>query len=202
MPEPKDGKTTTEGAPEPKAGEADSKIAELQKDSSALAEFLKSNRRLVEETQRLTAEVNKFEKAKKDAEDKALADQGKFKDLAEREKGEKAELQKKFSERAIVSELKTEALKAGILNSDDVALADRSSLKVDENFTVTGAAEAIEALKKSKPYLFKASDGNPTTPPPGAPAPNLKNQLINPNQGSESAEDRITRGFETSMRKK
>jgi len=201
MPDPKDGKTTTEGTTEPKKGEVDPTITELQKDPDAIAELLKTKRSANAEAKTLREKLEALDKKKQDDEKKALEEQGKFKDLAEKEKGEKAELQKKFSERAITSELKTEAIKAGILNSDDVALADRSSIKVDENFTVTGATDAIEALKKSRPYLFKAADST-TTPPPGAPAPSLKTTLINPNQGQESAEDRITRGFEASMRKK
>ncbi len=201
-PDPKTGSPTA-GTTEPKQGYGiDPKIAELMKDPDAIAELLKTKRSANAEAKTYREKLEALEKKRQDDEKKALEDQGKFKDLAEKEKGEKVELAKRFSERAIVNELKTEALKAGIINSDDVALADRSAVKADENFVVTGAAEAIEALKKSKPYLFTAADDRTPMPPPGAPPPKLKDKLFNPNLESESPEARITRGFEASMRKK
>jgi hypothetical protein len=189
-----------EGTPDGKTPEVDPAIAEIQKDPNAVAALLKAKRDANAEATAYRFKLDALDKKKQDDEKKALEDQGKFKDLAEKEKGEKTELMKKFSERAVLSELRTEALKAGILDTDAVILADKSGIKVDENFGISGAAEAIAALKKSKPFLFKAADES-TTPAPGTPNPPLKTTLINPHKEGESVLDRITRGLESPKKK-
>ena len=51
----------------------------------------------------------------------------------------------------------------GLLDADAaLALMDKSSVKVDQNGVVSGAKEALEALKTAKPYLFKADEAKPT----------------------------------------
>jgi len=49
--------------------------------------------------------------------------------------------------------------------ADAFNLADLSSVEVTEDGEVTGVAEALKALAKEKPYLIKAENGGPGTPP-------------------------------------
>ena len=58
--------------------------------------------------------------------------------------------------------------------------------------------EAIEALKKSKPYLF-AKDSQKGVPPPGTKPPSPRG-VFSPETGdrSLSPQDRIARGLEKS----
>lgn len=95
-------------------------------------------------------------KAKEDA-DKAVAEaNGKVTDAATA-----------AEKRVIRAELKAEALKAGMIDLDGLQLADLSGVKLDDKGEVVGGAEAIEALKKAKPYLFGAAStsSTKTTPP-------------------------------------
>lgn len=72
--------------------------------------------------------------------------------------------------RIINAELRAEATKAGMVDLDGLKLLDIEAAKVtlDADGNVKGAAEALEGLKKAKPYLFTpANTGNTETPKPG-----------------------------------
>lgn len=64
--------------------------------------------------------------------------------------------QKKAIQEKIFSELKTEAIKAGIHNIDDIyKLADISKVSLNDRGEVIGASDEITNLKSSRPYLFR-----------------------------------------------
>lgn len=73
-------------------------------------------------------------------------------------------------ERIVRAELKAAALKAGMVDTDGLKLADLSKVKLNDQGEVEGADELMTDLKKAKPYLFgAASTSNPTNPPPKDP---------------------------------
>ena len=77
--------------------------------------------------------------------------------------------------RVIRAELKTLATTAaGMIDLDGLKLADLSTVKINKDGEVEGAAEMMEALKKSKPYLFGTATTSTTTKPPPADKPKLK----------------------------
>lgn len=101
------------------------------------------------------------EKADQDAEQKRLAEQGKFKELADREKARADELELKYQTTAKVNALKLEAIKNGTLDADAVvALAKLEDIKLSEDGSVdtTSVTAIIENMKANKKYLF--GDGN------------------------------------------
>jgi len=102
----------------------------------------------------------------KAAEEKAAADT-----TAARTAAEQA-----ANDRIIRAELKAEAIKAGMVDLDGLKLADLTTVKLDDQGNVTGAAEMLAALKESKPYLFTAAPvhSSQPTPPPPAPKPGDK----------------------------
>ena len=75
------------------------------------------------------------------------------------------------NDRILRSELKAIALKAGMIDLDGLKLADLSGVKLKDDGTIDGADAMLEALKKSKPYLFGAgqSSSPPGTPPSSKP---------------------------------
>lgn len=177
-----------------KGGESE-KIANLMKDPEAIKQLIHERSRFMGESQKYLLDLNKFEKAKKDAEDKALVDQGKFKEAFESAKTERDKDRDSFKAQRIGFELNLEAIKAGMTYPEDaILLCDKSKIEVSVDYVkVTGAKEAVELLKKSKPDLFKEA-GSTGTPPPGTPKPHLKG-ILQPAAG-ESVLDRITRGLE------
>ena len=89
---------------------------------------------------------------------------GQFKDLYETEKTKRLEVETarladvaESNARYIRSEVRAKAAEAGIQDVSDVALIDFTKFKISDDGEVEGAAEAVEALKKSKPYLFKGT---------------------------------------------
>ncbi len=72
---------------------------------------------------------------------------------------------------------RTAAIAAGVHNADDaLALADLSGVKKDKDGKPAGVAEALEALKASRPYLFGEApkpgvQRGQTTGPNGPPSP-------------------------------
>ena len=56
--------------------------------------------------------------------------------------------------RVIRAELKTHALRAGIIDLDRLRLADSSKLSLNDDGDVVGAEALIGSLRQEKPYLF------------------------------------------------
>lgn len=70
--------------------------------------------------------------------------------------------------RVIRSEVRAEAVKAGMIDLDGIKLLDLSKLKLDDDGNVVGVAELIEAAKKAKPYLFGDASTSSQQKPPKA----------------------------------
>jgi hypothetical protein len=77
------------------------------------------------------------------------------------------EAEQRAAARIIKAELKAYAIKAGIVDLDALALADLSGVKLNDNGEIEGAEAALDALKKSKPYLFAQTTASTQQPPKG-----------------------------------
>jgi hypothetical protein len=94
--------------------------------------------------------------------------------------------EKAANDRILRAELKTAALKAGMVDLDGLKLADLTKVTLDESGEVQGADELMASLKEAKPYLFgQPVQGTSST----APAP--KPGDVKPKTAKEmSAEER------------
>jgi len=73
--------------------------------------------------------------------------------------------------RLIHAELKSEALRNGIVDLDGLKLIDPQDVTVDENGTVTGAAAVISRLQRDKPWLLSTGNSSSlATAPPSTPS--------------------------------
>jgi hypothetical protein len=137
--------------------ELDPEIAEIIKDPKAVKALLDAKRAANDEAKKLRLKQEAADKVQKDKDDAALAEQGKFKELAERHKGEAEILRGTLKKKAIDFELKLAAVQAGAVDPADVlALCPRTGIKISDDLeTVEGAKEAVDALAKAKPHLFK-----------------------------------------------
>jgi hypothetical protein len=82
------------------------------------------------------------------------------------------ELQRHTEGRLVRSELKAEAMRAGMIDLDGLRLIDVPALKLNERGEVVGAAALMQELRKTKPWLFGTvpqSSSNPSSPPPALP---------------------------------
>lgn len=77
-------------------------------------------------------------------------------------------------ERLLRAELRSEAIRAGIVDLDGLRLADTSVITFGDDGAIEGATDVISGLKASKPYLFSNAKDNATfgvTTSPVARAP-------------------------------
>jgi len=63
-------------------------------------------------------------------------------------------LQADFQSRLIVANLRTEAVRAGMVDLDGLKLVDLSGLRLDENDRVVGGRRIMTDLRRNKPWLF------------------------------------------------
>ena len=84
------------------------------------------------------------------------------------------ELEKTTESRVIRSELKAEAIRAGMVDLDGLKLVETDGLTLDAKGEVAGAAELMRELRRSKPWLFGGGSSSSTARAPAAQPPRPK----------------------------
>ena len=81
-----------------------------------------------------------------------------------------------FNRRLIRSELKSEALKAGLVDTDALKMFDTSDVSITDDGDVEGVSNLVSAMKEAKPYLFevKSKDTSVKTGSPAATTAKIK----------------------------
>ena len=98
--------------------------------------------------------ADELEKANTEAEEKRLADQKKFEELADKRAKERDDATTKLQKSIQDNRITIEASKIGVVDLEAVLqLVDRSNIRIDDNGIATGVTEAIQALITAKPYL-------------------------------------------------
>ena len=77
----------------------------------------------------------------------------------------------------VLSELKAEAVRAGMVDLDGLKLFDASAVTVGESGEVTGAASAMERFRRAKPWLFGGASSTTTAVPPPSQPPRAKKAI-------------------------
>lgn len=85
-----------------------------------------------------------------------------------------ADLEATSRQRIIQSELKSLAVRAGIVDLDGLKLADSSALVLHDNGEVEGAEQLLNALKRNKPWLFASGSSSSSASPPPSARPAMK----------------------------
>jgi hypothetical protein len=90
--------------------------------------------------------------------------------------------------RVIQAELKAIAIEAGMVDLDGLKLADLSGVKLNKDGEVEGGKEMMDALKKTKAYLFKEpSSSNGEKPPkPGDQKPKKVSEMTDDERKAEA----------------
>jgi hypothetical protein len=97
-----------------------------------------------------------------------------LKQNAERLEREIAEIRLESDARLVRAELKAEAIRSGMIDLDGLKLMDTTSLLIEKDGTVVGAASLMEQFRKAKPWLFGSNFSSNTATPPPAQAPRSK----------------------------
>jgi hypothetical protein len=74
----------------------------------------------------------------------------------------------------LMSELKAEAVRAGMVDLDGLKLLDTSTLTVGEHGEVAGAAALMDRFRRTKPWLFGSASSTTTAVPPPSQPPRAK----------------------------
>ena len=82
-----------------------------------------------------------------------------------------AELEAAHAARVIRSELKAEALRAGMVDIDGLKLVDTASVTLGEDGEVKNAAALMRDLRRAKPWLFAGTSTSSTAAVPSAQPP-------------------------------
>ncbi len=121
--------------------------------------------------------------------------------IRERDEGIKAARDDAQS-RVLQAELKTQAIRSGIVDLDGLRLADMDALSVDDAGNVQGAEEVIAALRERKPYLFTSEKGSTaagTTAqlqrPPSPAQPSTVNARSLSREAWQAERDRLLAGL-------
>lgn len=131
----------------------------------------------------LLKKVRKFEKENKEAAEKALAEQGKFKELYEQEVNRRTEMEGKMKASAINAAIQEALKESGAVSVTTVSkLIDREQIGFDGDVVDAASIKAqISALKTSDPVLFTE---------PAKPVPPVK----------KAGEGDVVGGFEKEIR--
>jgi len=128
-------------------------------------------------------------KAQKDAEEKALKDQGEWKKLAEQREAEtlaeragRAADQQALRQARLEHHTELEAFTMGFNDTDDVRLADFSSVTFDDKGQPNRAEirKVLDALVKAKPHLMERRplpNGTPARAPGAPPPPDQRRRV-------------------------
>jgi hypothetical protein len=101
----------------------------------------------------LQAQLDKIASDKKTADEKALAEQGEWKKLADTKDAELTSLKTAVQQAEITNAVLKAAATVGAIDPDAVvAMLDKSKITIVDG-KVTGAKEAVDELLKAKPYL-------------------------------------------------
>ena len=96
--------------------------------------------------------------------------------------------------RLIQSELKSHALRAGIIDIDCLKLLDTSALQLDEHGNLPQAQSVIDTLKRDKSWAFAKPNSSHPAPAPTPEPPKTRLAKEMSYREWQDARDRLIRG--------
>jgi hypothetical protein len=85
-----------------------------------------------------------------------------------------ADIEQDAKSRIIHSELKVEAVRAGIIDLDGLKLLDLHDVQVSPDGELTNGGELVAQLRRAKPWLFAVPSSSSVANPPPAQPPRQK----------------------------
>lgn len=82
-----------------------------------------------------------------------------------------------YHARLVAQGLRVEALKSGMVDLDGLKLLDLSSVSLNADDSVADGAGIMQALRKDKPWLFRAASSSSAAVVPSARAPRMKSAM-------------------------
>lgn len=98
------------------------------------------------------------------------------------------------NQRLILAELKSHAIRAGIIDLDCLRLVDTSALRSDGQGNILGAENTLANLKRDKPWFFTKPSTSHPAPTPTPEPPNARKAKDMSHREWQTARDRLIRG--------
>lgn len=115
-------------------------------------------------------EAKKLQAANEASENARLAEEKKYKELAQKHEKTASDYKGKYEAQIINNKIQAEATKLGITDIDAAGkLVDRAGISIDDDGNVSGVEEAVKALAESKSYLVDKSKQVPVIGSPSNP---------------------------------
>jgi hypothetical protein len=90
--------------------------------------------------------------------------------IAEEYNNEIRQLRSDYESRLVEAHLRTEAVRAGMIDLDGLKLLDKSAIRLDPNGGLVGSRELMDSFRRNKPWLFgSASSSSATVAPSSKP---------------------------------
>jgi hypothetical protein len=71
-----------------------------------------------------------------------------------------AKLRSEYESRLVIANLRTEAVRAGMIDLDGLKLIDLSAVQLGHDDNVIGGRKLMDELRRSKPWLFNATSSS------------------------------------------
>ena len=97
-----------------------------------------------------------------------LIDQSEVAKSSEDYDAEILQLRTDYESRLIAAHLRTEAVRAGMIDLDGLRLIDSSDVKLGPDDKLIGSRELMERLRRSKPWLFGSTSSSSTAAVPAS----------------------------------
>jgi hypothetical protein len=79
-----------------------------------------------------------------------------------------AKLRIEFKSRLVVANLRTEAVRAGMIDLDGLKLIDHSAIRLDDDDKVIDGRKLMDDLRRNKPWLFAATSSSSAAKAPAS----------------------------------
>jgi hypothetical protein len=112
---------------------------------------------------------------------------------AEVQSDELARLRGDFEARLVIANLRTEGVRAGIVDLDGLKLIDLSTIRLGDDDKVIGVRKIMDDLRRDKPWLFPGVSSSSTTLPPASQPVRQKTALEMSDEEYIAARAAITR---------
>jgi hypothetical protein len=104
-----------------------------------------------------------------------------------------ARLRNDYQSRLIVANLRTEAVRAGMVDLDGLKLIDMSGVRLGDDDTVAGGRKIMEDLRRNKPWLFGSGSSSSASAAPASQPVRQKSALEMSDDEYASARAVLTR---------
>ena len=112
---------------------------------------------------------------------------------AERAESDITKLHADYRSRLVAANLRTEAVKAGMIDLDGLKLIDLSSVGLDEQDAVVGGSKLMDDLRRNKPWLFGSSQSSSSAVAPASRPVRQKNAMDMSDDEYSAARAALTR---------